>query len=113
MLYILFGQDACPSGHVAIPALPYFIGLFLGREEQLYTPYRGRYFHEGGRFVAVGNPQPYETVISEFNLSAAFHTYFARKDVPLMSGLTLGVDTFHSGDGGTAAAYIHRIEFLE
>jgi hypothetical protein len=113
MLYIFFGQDKLPSGHVAIPALPYFIGLFLGQEEHLHTPYRGRYFHEGGRFVSVGNPQPYETVISEFNLSAAFRTYFAKADVPLISGLTLGVDTFRSGDGGTAAAYIHRIEFLE
>jgi hypothetical protein len=113
MLYIFFGQDTLPSGHVAIPALPYFIGLFLGQEEHLRTPYRGRYFHEGGRFVSVGNPQPYETVISEFNLRTAFQTYFAKADVPLMSGLTLGVDTFRSGDGGKAAAYIHRIEFLE
>jgi hypothetical protein len=113
MLYIFFGQDTLPSGHVAIPALPYFIGLFLGQEEQRHTPYRGRYFHEGGRFVSLGNPQPYETVISEFNLRTAFQTYFAQADVPLMSGLTLGVDTFRSGDGGTAAAYIHRIEFLE
>ena len=113
MLYIFFGQDLLPSGHVAIPALPYFIGLFLGQEEHLHTPYRGRYFHEGGRFVSVGNPQPYETVISEFNLRAAFQTYFAQADVPPLSGLSLGVDTVRSGDGGTAAAYIHRIEFLE
>jgi hypothetical protein len=113
MLYIFFGQDTLPSGHVVIPALLYFIGLFLGQEEHLHTPYRDRYFHEGGRFVAVGNPQPYETVISEFNPRAAFQTYFAKADVPPMSGLTLGVDTVRSGDGGTAAAYIHRIEFLE
>ena len=63
--------------------------------------------------MSVGHPQPYETVISEFHLSTAFQTYFAKADVPLISGLTLGVDTARSGDGGTAAAYIHRIEFLE
>jgi hypothetical protein len=113
MLYIFFGQDKLPSGHVAIPALPYFIGLFLGQEEQLNTPYQGRYFHEGGRFVSVGHPHPHETVISEFNLTAAFQAYFAKDDVPMISGLTLGIDTFRSGDGGKAAAYVHRIEFLE
>jgi hypothetical protein len=113
MLYIFFGQDKVPSGHAVIPALPYFIGLFLGQEEPFHTPYRGRYFHEGGRFVSVGNPHPHETVISEFNLIAAFQTYFAKDDVPMISGLALGIDTFRSGDGGKAAAYIHRIEFLE
>jgi hypothetical protein len=113
MLYIFFGQDKLPSGHFAIPALPYFIGLFLGQEEQLNTPYQGRYFHEGGRFVSVGNPHPHETVISEFDLAAAFQTYFAKDAVPTTSGLTLGIDTFRSGNGGKAAAYIHRIEFLE
>jgi hypothetical protein len=113
MLYIFFGQDKVPSGHAVIPALPYFIGLFLGQEEPLHTPYQGRYFHEGGRFVSVGNPHPHETVISEFDLIAAFQTYFDKEDVPLISGLTLGIDTFRSGDGGKAAAYIHSIEFLK
>jgi hypothetical protein len=113
MLYIFFGQEKVPSGHVALPALPYFIGLFLGQEEQLHTPYLGRYFHEGGRFVAVGNPTPHETLISEFDLIGAFQTYFAKDDVPMISGITLGIDTFRSGDGGKAAAYIHSIEFLE
>jgi hypothetical protein len=113
MLYIFFGQDKVPSGHAVIPALPYFIGLFLGQEEHLNTPYQGRYFHAGGRFVSVGHPHPQETVISEFDLIAAFQTYFDKDDVPMISGLTLGVDTFRSGDGGKAAAYIQRIEFLE
>jgi hypothetical protein len=113
MLYIFFGQNKLPSGHALIPALPYFIGLFLGQEEHLNTPYQGQYFHEGGRFVSVGHPHPHDTVISEFDLSTAFHTYFGKADVPMISGLTLGVDTFRSGDGGKAAAYIQRIEFLE
>jgi hypothetical protein len=113
MLYISFGQDDLPSGHALIPARPYFIGLFLGQEERLNTPYQGQYFHEGGRFVCVGRPPPYETVRSEFDLRTAFHTYFAKADVPMISGISLGVDTFASGEGGTAAAYIHRIEFLE
>jgi hypothetical protein len=113
MLYIFFGQDTIDSGHFMIPALPYFIGLFLGQEEPPNTPYQGRYFHEGGRFVCVGNPNPHETVISEFDLNAAFRAYFRKDDVPKISGITLGVDTFRSGDGGKAAAYIYSIEFLE
>jgi hypothetical protein len=113
MLYISFGQDDIPSGHVLIPARPYFIGVFLGQEEKLNTPYQGRYFHEGGRFVCIGHPQPYETVQSEFDLRTAFQSYFHKADVPMISGISLGVDTFASGQGGTAAAYIHRIEVLE
>jgi hypothetical protein len=113
MLYIFFGQDKIPSGHLLIPALPYFIGLFLGQEERLNTPYQGRYFHEGGRFVCVGHPDPHETVTSEFDLNAAFRTYFRKEDVPEISGITLGIDTFRSGDGGKAAAYIYSIEFLK
>jgi hypothetical protein len=112
MLYIFFGQDKVASGHAMIPALPYFIGLFLGQKEPPNTPYKGRYFHEGGRFVCVGNPNPHETVISEFDLNTAFRTYFKKDDVPKISGITLGIDTFRSGDGGKAAAYIYSIEFL-
>ena len=113
MLYVSFGQDGVPSGHVMIPPRPYFIGLFLGQEAHLHTPYQGRYFREGGRFVCVGNPPPYDTVTSEFDLRTAFQTYFHAADVPMVSGISLGVDTFASGEGGTAAAYIHRIEVLE
>ena len=54
MLYIFFGQDTLPNGHVVIPALPYFIGLFLGQEELTYTlPIFSR-----GRPVCVGRPSP-------------------------------------------------------
>ena len=113
MVYLSFGEADVASGHMLIPARPYFIGLFLGQEEPLNTPYQGRYFHEGGRFVSVGNPPPSETVTSEFDLRTAFRTYFGKTDVPMISGVSLGVDTFASGEGGTAAAYIHRIEFLE
>lgn len=112
MLYIFFGHDKLPSGHLTIPDLPYFIGLFLGKEEKINFPYKGKYFHEGGRFVSVGNPKPYETVISEFDLISAFQTYFEKADVPTISGISLGVDTSSSGEG-KAMAYIQRIEFLD
>ena len=76
MVYLSFGEADVASGHVLIPARPYFIGLFLGQEEPLDTPYQGRYFHEGVRFVCVGNPPPYDTVTSEFDLRTAFQRYF-------------------------------------
>ena len=113
MVYISFGEADVASGHVLIPERPYFIGLFLGQEDQLDTPYQGRYFHEGGRFVCLGHPPPHDTVTSEFVLRTAFQTYFHKADVPMISGISLGVDTFASGEGGTAAASIHRIEFLD
>lgn len=113
MVYIFFGHNKLPSGHSAIPDLPYFIGLFLGHDDKINTPYKGKYFHEGGRVVCLGNPQPNETVISEFNLITAFQTYFEKEEVPMISGISLGVDTSSSGDEGKAAAYIKRIEFLE
>ena len=56
---------------------------------------------------------PVTRKMEEFDLRTAFHTYFGQADVPMISGISLGVDTFASGEGGTAAAYIHRIEFLE
>ena len=36
-----------------------------------------------------------------------------RADVPMLSGISLGVDTFASGEGGTATASMHRMEFLD
>jgi hypothetical protein len=42
MVSISFGEDEVPSGHVLIPARPYCIGLFLGQEAHLHTPYQGR-----------------------------------------------------------------------
>jgi hypothetical protein len=112
MVYIFFGHNKLSSGDPAIPNLPYFIGLFLG-DDKMNTPYKGKYFHEGGRFVCIGNPKPHDTMISEFNLITAFQTYFEKDEVPMISGISLGVDTSSSGDEGKAAAYIKRIEFLE
>ena len=58
MLYIFFGKEKIASGHVLVPNSPYFIGLFLCQDEQVNFPYKGRYFHTGGRFVCLGKPEP-------------------------------------------------------
>ncbi len=110
--YIFFGSEDLTSGYFMIPDLPYFISLFLGEADEINVPYKGRYFHAGGRFVCVGNPELKETVISEFDLTSAFQTYY-EKEAPAISGLCLEVDTTTTGGGGKAEAYIKRIEFLE
>jgi hypothetical protein len=113
MVYIFFGDEKIPSGHFALPDSPYFIGLYLGKDDRVNMPYKGKHYQQAGRFVCLGNPKPYETVTSEFDFATAFRTYFEKDEVPDVSGLAFGVDTSASGDGGTAAAYIRRVEFLE
>src|SRR5215831_4322139 len=103
MVYIFFGHEKIPSGQFALPDSPYFIGLYLCKDDKINVPYKGKYYHQGGRFVCVGNPKPLETVISEFDLATAFRTYFEKDEVPGISAIAFGVDTTASGDGGTAA----------
>ncbi len=111
MVYVFFGDTRLPSGSFFVPDSPYFIGLFLSKEDTINKPYRGRYFNEGGRFVCLGNPKPGETVISKFDLNRAFQDFF--NDVaPSISGISLAVDTSSSGNEGKAEAFIKRIEFL-
>jgi hypothetical protein len=112
MLYVFFGTEKVSSGHLLIPNSPYFIGLFLCQDEQLDFPYKGRYFHAGGRFVCLGKPKPGETVVSEFDFDTAFKKYFGKNRTPGISGIGLGVDTSKAGKGGVAAAFIKRIEFI-
>jgi hypothetical protein len=113
MILVFFGEEKIASGHLIYPDLPYFIGLYLCQDDKLNVPYRGKYYHEGGRYVCVGSPQPGETVTSEFDLVQAFQTYFDKPDLPPISGIALGVDTTSSGEGGTAAAFVKRVEILE
>jgi hypothetical protein len=113
MVIVFFGHDRMSSGHFAIPSSPYFIGLFLGKEEEVNKGYKGRYFQKSGRFVCLGNPEPGETVVSEYDLVSAFKRKYEKDEVPLISGIALAVDTSSASDGGKAAAFITRIDFLE
>ena len=113
MVYFFFGNEKIASGHMLIPNSPYFIGLFLGRDDRINFPYKGRYFHTGGRFVCLGNPRPNETIISEFDLDSAFKSYFVKSKTPGISGIAFGVDTSKAAGGGKAAASIKSIEFIE
>ncbi len=112
MVYISFGHEKIPSGLLLLPDVPYFIGLFLCKDDQLNTPYIGKYYQEGGRFVCLAHAEPQQTIVSEFDLVTAFRTYFDKGEVPPISGINLGVDTSDAGDGGKAAAYVKSIEFI-
>ena len=113
LVLVFFGDEKISSGHLTIPDSPYFIGLFLGRHDKVNKAYKGNYYHEGGRFVCLGNPKPGETVISEFDLADAFKRYFQKDEVPSISSVALEIDTTSSADDGRAVAFIHSIEFLE
>src|SRR5215472_284506 len=113
MLYIFFGKEKITSGHVLIPNSPYFIGLFLCQDEQVDFPYKGRYFHAGGRFVCLGKPEPGRMIQSEFDLDRNFKNYFGKKETPGITGIGFGVDTSKAGNDGAGSAFIKSIEFLE
>jgi hypothetical protein len=112
MVYFFFGKEKVSSGHILIPDSPYFIGLFLCQEEQINFPYKGRYFHTGGRFVCLGKPPAGEMVVSEFDLDRGFKNYFGKEQTPGITGIALGVDTSKAGDSGKAAAFLKSIEFF-
>ena len=113
VVIVFFGYDKISSGHFLIPNTPYFIGFFLGQEEEVGKGYVGRYFKKSGRYVCLGNPKPGETVISEYDLVAAFKRKYEKDEVPLISGVALAIDTTKSGNEGKSAAFIKSIEFLE
>ncbi len=112
MLYFFFGKEKLASGHLLIPDSPYFIGLFLCQDEEVNQPYKGRYFHAGGRFVCLGKPAPGQMVTSEFDLDGAFKRYFNKDHTPSLTGISFGIDTSKSGDNGQAGAFIKSIDFL-
>jgi hypothetical protein len=113
LVIVFFGYDKISSGHFAIPNAPYFIGFFLGKEEEVGKGYVGRYFQKGGHFVCLGNPEPGAMVSSEYDLIAAFKRKYEKDEVPVISGIALAIDTTKSGGGGRAKAFIKRIEFME
>ena len=112
MVYIAFGHEKISSGLFVLPDAPYFIGLFLCKDDKLNTPYVGKYYQEGGRFVCLAHAEPQQTIVSEFDLVTAFQTYFEKDEVPPISAINLGVDTSDAGNGGKAAAYVKTIEFI-
>lgn len=113
MFIVFFGYEKISSGHFAIPNAPYFIGFFLGKEEEVGKGYVGSYFKKSGRYVCLGNPKEGETVKSEYNLVEAFKRKYEKDEIPLISGIALAIDTTKAKNQGKARAFIKSIEFLE
>ena len=113
MVIVFFGYDKVSCGHFLIPDAPYFIGFFLGKEEEVGRVYVGQYCQKSGRYVCLGNPRPGEKVVSEYDLAAAFRRKYKQEKIPIISGLALSLDTTKSRDGGKSAAFIKSIQILE
>ena len=114
MIYVFMGDERFSSGSFLIPDSPYFIGLYLCRDDRVNHPYVGRYFKKGGRYVCVGQPEPGQQITSKFDLLSAYRAYFDKEgdDDPAISGIAIAVDTTKSGDGGKSLAFIARIQVL-
>jgi hypothetical protein len=110
MLYVYFGKEKLSSGNFFIPGSPYFLGLFLGENEDIGKPRIGNHFKEGGRFICLAMPKAGETVTSVFNLSNGFKDSFGKnKDVPYISGIALEIETSSTS---ATDSFIKKIEFL-
>jgi hypothetical protein len=112
-LVVFFGSEKVPSGHVWLPDTYPFIGLFLGRDEQAGVPYKGTFYHKAGRLFCQGNPRPFETVTSVFDLKATYKSFFGADRPAPINGIGIGVNTLFAGENGKAAAYINKIEILK
>ncbi|MCP4176473.1 MAG: DUF3047 domain-containing protein [bacterium] len=111
MVYVYFGDKKLSSNSIFIPNSPYFIGLFLGKDEKLNTPFVGAHFKQGGRFICLANPKQGETITSEFNLEKGFKECFGKKlDVPFISGIALEVETSNTTP---SKAFIKKIEIFD
>ena len=109
MIQAYFGTEKIDSGFFAVPDAPYFIALHLCENDEIGKPEKGGYYHEGGRFVCVAQPEPGETVTTRFDLKQAFRDYFGREAPPL-HGIAVEFDTNGAPDGGRASGFVQKIE---
>ena len=112
MVYVFFGKERHASGALFVPDSPYFIGLFLCESERTNEPFKGRYYHAGGRFICVDRPPPGATVTTDFPIAEAFARIFG-KEAPDVSGFGIAIDTASAKGGGIAKSFVRKIEFLE
>ncbi len=114
MVMVFVGDERQPSGSFFIPDTPYFIGLFLCHgDDRIGHPYVGPYFKKGGRYICVDRPAEGQLVTTRFDLLEGYRTYFdkERDDDPIISGISLALDTQNSNEGGRSSAFIREIRF--
>ncbi len=110
---VFFGYEKIDSGSIFIPDTPYFLSLFLGRDEVLQKAYSAKFFKGSGRWVCLGNPRPGTTIRSEFDLLGAYRRYFGKVDTPIISAIAVSIDTSNSGNNGRATSFIKMIQISE
>jgi hypothetical protein len=115
MIYVFFGEDRLPSGEALVPDSPYFIGFYLCPPEgdSLEQPYVGHHYQKTGRYVCVDHPGEGRAVVSEIDLIEEFRKSFGLEQVPVVSGISIEVDTTSADNDGHAAAFIGRLEFMD
>jgi hypothetical protein len=112
MVYFFMGDERISSGSLLIPDSPYFIGLFICHDDDRKNhPYVGKYFKKGGRYVCVDQPKAGELVTTQFNLLAAYRSYFDKEgdDDPAISGVAISVDTSKASGNGYSSAFVRAI----
>ena len=115
MVMVFFGEQRLPSGEVFIPDSPYFIGFYLcpPAGDDVDQPYKGHHYEKTGRYICVQHAQPGEAVVSEVDLQAVFLNSFGLPRMPVVSGISIEIDTTDAGNDGHAAAFIRRLDFMD
>lgn len=107
MIYFFLGEPV-QADHFYLPDVPYFIGIFLGKNEITHQPLTGKSYSQTGRYVCLANPSPGKSINSRFQLAAAFRRWFNTETVPPVTGIAIEVDT-EKLPVGKAAAFISSI----
>jgi hypothetical protein len=109
---VSFGEEKIDSGSMFIPAAPYFLGVFLGENEQEGRAYTARYFTKGGRyFCHPCGVKPGQTVVTDFDLEKHFTEQFQQSVLPPVSSLSFQMNTTDTTGG--ARACLITVEFLD
>jgi hypothetical protein len=113
MVYVFFGHDRLPSGEMFVPDSPYFIGFYLcpPGEDDIDQPYAGHHYKKTGRYICMAHPPEGEAVVTRIDLEEEFRHSFGKEFVPVISGISIEVDTTDSRNDGHAAAFIRRLAF--
>ena len=113
MLYVFFGHERQSSEEIFVPDSPYFIGFYLCPQggDDLNEPYVGHHYKKTGRYICMEHPGEGETIVSRIDLEEEFRRSFEKPFVPVVSGVSIEVDTTGSGNDGHAAAFIRRFAF--
>ena len=111
MVYVFFGRERLASGEFFVPDSPYFIGFYLcpPDTDEVDVPYAGHHYQEAGRYICMAHPEEGQAVTTLIDLEEEFRRSFNKPYVPVISGISIEMDTTDSGNDGHAAAFIRRL----